>query len=109
MSTVYSQRVLSIPELLNLVFSFLDPKSNTANARVSKSWSDIALSVLWCEVHDLWTLVRLLGPLKGGRGRSYVRRFNAIVMVFTYSYRIHRNYALRSNPLTGSASPAMHP
>jgi hypothetical protein len=51
-----------------LPISFLDPGSNTANARVSKSWSDIAFFVLWCEVHDLWTL----GPLKA-RGRSYAR------------------------------------
>ena len=26
------------------------------------------MSVLWCEVHDLWTLDRLLGPLKGRGG-----------------------------------------
>jgi len=71
MSTVYSQRVLSVPELLSLIFSFLEPKSNTKNAQVSKSWSDIALSALWSHVHDLWTLVHLLAPLKERRGRSY--------------------------------------
>jgi hypothetical protein len=68
-------RVLAIPELLNLVFTFLEPQFNAANTCVCKSWSDIALSVLWRDVHDLWRLVRLLGPLRKGLDSSYVCHF----------------------------------
>jgi hypothetical protein len=85
-------RVLTIPELLNLVFSFLDPQFNAANACVCKLWSDIALSVLWRDVHDLWRLVRLLGPLKKGLSLSYVCRFIMHYCVaFTHPYQIHRS------------------
>src|ERR1700683_5264536 len=85
-------RVLTIPEMLNLVFSFLKPQFNVANACICKSWSDIALSVLWRNVHDLWRLVRLLGPLKKGLSSSYVRPFIMYYYVtFTHPYQIHRS------------------
>jgi hypothetical protein len=65
---------------------------NAANACVCKSWSDIALSVLWRDV-DLWRLVRLLGPLKKGLDSTYVCCFIMYYCVaFTHSYQIHRSY-----------------
>jgi len=68
---------LSIPELLDLIFSFLDHQSNATNALVCKHWSDIALSALWRDVHDLWRLVSLIVPLRKRRDSVYVRRIMA--------------------------------
>lgn len=56
-------RVLAIPELLDMVFRFLDDGSNTSNARVCRQWSEIALDTLWREVNDLYRLFGLLAPL----------------------------------------------
>lgn len=61
-------RVLSIPELLDLIFGFLDPQSNTNNAYVSKQWSEIALDYVWCQVPWLARVFRLLAPLKWANG-----------------------------------------
>ena len=58
------QRVLCIPELLDLVFGFLDHASNARNARVCKTWSSRALDVLWRGVDDLHHLFSLLAPLR---------------------------------------------
>ncbi|KAJ7127121.1 hypothetical protein C8R44DRAFT_874200 [Mycena epipterygia] len=57
-------RVLDIPELLDMIFGFLDDPSNAANASVCKRWSEIALDTLWREVDDLHRLFAILGPLK---------------------------------------------
>jgi len=62
-----SHRVLCIPELLDMVFQYLDPCSNAMNARVCKIWSEIALDSLWKEVDDLKRLFNLLAPLAEGR------------------------------------------
>ena len=56
-------RVLHIPELLQMIFSILDPPSNTVNARVCKQWSDIALDNLWREIDELYYLFGILAPL----------------------------------------------
>lgn len=64
-------RVLTIPELLDLIFSFVDRNSNALNACVSKQWSEVALSTLWADVHDLHRLLSLLVPLRRRRD-SYV-------------------------------------
>ena len=58
-----AHRVLFIPELLDIVFSFLDRDANVANACVCKRWSQIALDVVWKEVDDLIQLFRLLKPI----------------------------------------------
>ncbi|KDR71523.1 hypothetical protein GALMADRAFT_281781 [Galerina marginata CBS 339.88] len=57
-------RVLCIPELLDMIFSFLDPASNVVNAQTCKRWSDIALDSLWKEVDDLHQLFGILAPLR---------------------------------------------
>lgn len=59
-----SHRVLSIPELLDIIFNFLGRNSNVRNACVCKRWSDIALDVVWKEVDDLLDLFRLLKPIR---------------------------------------------
>jgi hypothetical protein len=64
--------VLTIPELLDPVFSFLDDPSNGTNACVCKAWSNVTLSMLWFDV-DLWRLVSLLVPLKKRGDLSWVR------------------------------------
>ena len=63
-----TSRVLAIPELLDIIFSHLDPPSIASNACVSKAWSEVALNVLWCEVDDLKRLIGLLVPLNNRNG-----------------------------------------
>ena len=65
-------RVLRIPELLQMIFGIVDLPSNTVNARVCKQWSDIALDILWREVHELYILFSILAPLKKTVEESYV-------------------------------------
>ncbi|KZP14522.1 hypothetical protein FIBSPDRAFT_1048739 [Athelia psychrophila] len=56
-------RILSIPELLDIIFSHLDEPTNASNAVVCKAWSEVALNVLWADVDDLQRLIGLLVPL----------------------------------------------
>ncbi len=56
-------RVLAIPEIVELVFSFLDDAERANNARVSKGWSEVALDLLWRSVDDLPRLFGLLSQL----------------------------------------------
>jgi hypothetical protein len=56
--------VLSIPELLDLIFSFMDRASNVNNACVCRQWSEIALDNLWREVDNLLLLFSVLAPLQ---------------------------------------------
>ncbi|KAI5999148.1 hypothetical protein EDD15DRAFT_2160959 [Pisolithus albus] len=58
-----ANRIFHIPELLHLIFSFLDKKSNVSNACVCKFWSDIALDTVWKEVDDLIHLFSILQPI----------------------------------------------
>ncbi|KAF8835219.1 hypothetical protein BDN67DRAFT_959375 [Paxillus ammoniavirescens] len=58
-----AQRVF-IPELIDIIFNFLDRKTNVTNALVCKQWSQIALDVVWNEVDDLIQLFSLLKPIR---------------------------------------------
>ncbi|KIK20220.1 hypothetical protein PISMIDRAFT_682506 [Pisolithus microcarpus 441] len=58
-----ASRIFHIPELLHLIFSFLDKESNVSNACVCKFWSDIALDTVWKEVDDLIHLFSILQPV----------------------------------------------
>jgi F-box-like len=60
--------VLSIPELLDLIFSFMGRTSNTNNACVCKQWSEVALDNVWREVDDLHLLFSVLTPMRAVRG-----------------------------------------
>ncbi|TFK58469.1 hypothetical protein BDN72DRAFT_966336, partial [Pluteus cervinus] len=72
-----SHRVLQIPELLNIIFSYLTDNEHITNALVCKKWSDVALDALWREVQNIQRLVRLLSPIitipnaTGKQQRSY--------------------------------------
>lgn len=102
-------RVLAMPELLSMIFQFLDQGSNAANARVNKQWSDLALDVLWKEVHDLHRLFGLLAPLdsaaeatEGMHVRAAIPRSNIHLPC-----NIYRNSRARSNQTTGVDSNAI--
>ena len=71
--TCPTHRVLGIPELLDMIFGYLDPPSNAVNAQVCKQWLDIAMDVLWKNVGNLYRLFSLLSPLKAERDDNYVR------------------------------------
>lgn len=58
-----TQRVIAIPELLDLIFSFTDKRSNASCARVCKSWSDVALACLWRDLDSSRPAFSLLSPL----------------------------------------------
>ncbi|KAI1793729.1 hypothetical protein LXA43DRAFT_203262 [Ganoderma leucocontextum] len=58
-----THRVLAIPEIVELVFSFLGDVENANNARVSKGWSEVALDLLWRRVDNLPRLFSLLAQL----------------------------------------------
>lgn len=71
-------RPTHIPELLTIMFSFLDNRSLARAARVCSQWSDVALDTLWHTATDLRPLLSLLAPLTGekksvvmGRGPQY--------------------------------------
>lgn len=61
--TSVAHRVMSIPELLELVFDHLDRTSNASNASVCKTWHHIALDTLWREVDNIHMLFSHLAPL----------------------------------------------
>jgi len=83
------QRVMCIPELLDLVFNMLDRSSNAKMARVCKEWSSVALDVLWREVDDLHHLFSLLAPLRQVGGIGYVRESIHFFSSMLSDCRIH--------------------
>lgn len=64
MSVMQPHRVLFIPELLGIIFGFVDEDDHVNNACVCKQWSEIALDIIWWEVDDLSRLLALLRPYK---------------------------------------------
>ncbi|TCD63646.1 hypothetical protein EIP91_005163 [Steccherinum ochraceum] len=72
-----SHKVFQIPEIVELILSFLDRRENTNTARVCRRWSDIALTLLWRDVPDVFPLFSILSPLdtsgrRGSTGFEYV-------------------------------------
>ena len=53
-------RVLAMPELLELVFSHLAKRDLFRNALVCKAFSSVALDLLWRDMGDLPQIFRLL-------------------------------------------------
>ena len=47
------KRVLGTAELLEEIFSHADQPSKSSSARVCKTWSDLALKSLWCQIKDV--------------------------------------------------------
>ncbi|KAG0698783.1 hypothetical protein DFH29DRAFT_939829 [Suillus ampliporus] len=64
MSFMQPHRVLFIPELLDIILSFMDGDDHIINACVCKQWSEIALDFIWREVDNLPRLLTLLRPYK---------------------------------------------
>jgi hypothetical protein len=58
-----AHRVLSIPELLEMIFSFGTQASNASYALVCRGWRELALDNVWREVDDIYYLLQLLAPL----------------------------------------------
>lgn len=81
MTSFTMYRVLEIPELLDMVFKYLDLPSNASNARVCKKWSEMALDVLWRNVDDLPRLFSILVPLRLMNDNEYV----SIVSFYSFS------------------------
>lgn len=69
-----SHRVLAIPELLQIIFSFGTRASNVSNALVCQGWREPALDNVWREVDDIYYLLQLLAPFhRRSRMDFYVR------------------------------------
>ena len=66
------QRVLLIPELVEMIFSYLDASDNAVNARVCRRWCNVALDILWRDVEDMCRLFNLLAPLRLAETSEYV-------------------------------------
>jgi len=75
-------RVLAIPELLDMVFGFMDRASNASNACVCKQWSEVSLSFLWSDVDDLYRLFGLLAPLRATTAGDSVSSSRFYVLAF---------------------------
>jgi hypothetical protein len=67
-----AHRVLSIPELLQTIFSFGSQASNASNALVCRSWREPALDHVWHEVDDIYYLLHVLAPLRQEGTAFYV-------------------------------------
>lgn len=59
----HMHRLLLIPEILALVFSYLDPKSLSHIARVSRLWNAASLDYLWQNLDQITGLLRVFGPV----------------------------------------------
>jgi F-box-like len=69
-----THRVLAIPELLQIIFSFGTRSSNASNALVCRGWREPALDNVWREVDDIYYLLQLLAPFnRRSRMDFYVR------------------------------------
>ncbi|KAI5118740.1 hypothetical protein M0805_000069 [Coniferiporia weirii] len=61
--TTAMERIIRIPEMLDIIFSHNHCSQNARCARVSRSWSDVALNHVWRERPPLKALFQLLAPL----------------------------------------------
>jgi F-box-like len=68
-----THRVLSIPELLQTIFSFGTRASNASNALVCRSWREPALDHFWHEVDDIYYLLQILSPFRQEGTSFHVR------------------------------------
>lgn len=92
------QRVLEIPEIVELIFSFLDDESNANNAAVCRRWSELALNILWREVKGVHRLFSLLAPMQLAAVSRYDRDGKDYYVSPLYHPAAHPN--LRSDVYT---------
>lgn len=101
-----SHHILFIPELLDIVFNFLDRETNVTNACVCKRWSEIALDVVWREVDDIIRLFRLLKPISLHEETfEYVRSLHLPRLVLTHL--LVRSLSHSQKQTTGPDSKSM--
>ncbi|KAG8991663.1 hypothetical protein FRB90_001274, partial [Tulasnella sp. 427] len=63
-----TKRVLSSPEMLSILMSFLEHRTKSVAARVCRAWATLALDCLW---HTLDSVVPLLGLVAFGEEDNY--------------------------------------
>jgi hypothetical protein len=82
-TSIYAERrswdaVFVVPEILDIVFSWLNKEDTFSCALVSKSWSTTALDVLWREMdgaRDLFHLLQTFSYSPGDPAGEAVSRF----------------------------------
>lgn len=80
------ERVLNVPELLNIILSFLEKAHVLECALVSKSWSVVALDVLWRVMDRASDLLGMLGEMGAIAGDDeMVRQVCLFKYPLTYS------------------------
>ncbi|KAJ8520067.1 hypothetical protein ONZ45_g3094 [Pleurotus djamor] len=101
-------KVLSMPELLRLVFEHATKKQNAVHARVCKAWLDEALDAIWHDVslrrlldilapgrydpkEGFWVFNRRLSPADWGRLHRYAPRVRRLSSIDGISSRVFHN------------------
>lgn len=69
-----TRRVLEIPEIIELILSYLDTGEKLHVIPVCKKWADIALNQVWRRVDDIIPLLRGLAPMVRNEWQCYVSR-----------------------------------
>jgi F-box-like len=101
-------RVLAIPELLDMIFSYGTKASNAFCACVCRRWSEVALDNLWREVDNMYCLFGLLAPLEERAGPyvvSYVCTRTFLLRVLAHILPIHPAFFKSSD--TGRLGPIL--
>ncbi|THH17422.1 hypothetical protein EW146_g3381 [Bondarzewia mesenterica] len=70
---------LNIPEVILIVFSYLDQSSNARNARVCKLWSEIALDAVWHKIDNLPMILPYLPSQGPAPPRQYFLTCNVLL------------------------------
>ncbi|KAK7682132.1 hypothetical protein QCA50_014718 [Cerrena zonata] len=66
-----TRRVLEIPEIIELILSYLDTGEKLHVIPVCKKWADIALNQVWKRVDDIIPLLRGLAPMVRNEWQCY--------------------------------------
>ncbi|KAF5343544.1 hypothetical protein D9758_012948 [Tetrapyrgos nigripes] len=77
--------LLQVTELLRIIFEHLEKEDLVRCALVCKSWSEVALDVVWFAVKDMGALANLLSPVKVTVLEDY-DDMDAVVPRFVYNF-----------------------
>ncbi|KAH9929239.1 uncharacterized protein B0H18DRAFT_874169 [Fomitopsis serialis] len=99
------QRVLDIPEIVEIIFSFLDKKDNINNACVCRKWSDIAADSVWRNIDDITQLLRLLAPLDTPPAVHPLQYYTFTRMLNAEDWRRFERHARRVRKLSYVRAP----
>ncbi|KAI5118739.1 hypothetical protein M0805_000068 [Coniferiporia weirii] len=72
------EQAIVIPEILDVIFSYNRREQNARCARVSRAWSDAALSHVWRVDPPLKALLQLLAPLVPSNGLRQTNKSNLV-------------------------------